>query len=362
MCHPDAFGCRGYPQGHCVPCLGRCRLHEWRWSCRRWRGHCHLKHWQAAAGRRRGLYRVITRRGLHFGRSMRLALFADGFSVVLAGRRRAMLEETGRGTRRRQPRRGDRGADRRYGTRNSFVRIVLSTAKATYGPLYLLFNNAGTSTRNILIEDLTLEQWSNVVWVNLTCSFPCAQHAFRMMKYQTPRGGRPINNGSCLGACSVGESDLYVATQARADWTDAMSLLLGWARIRYRVWADRGRQRRDNAQRRCRRRGRAGQRQRSKAEVRIHVNDVARGVAYMASLSLEANVQFMTVMATKMPYIGPRLMMAGTCVLRAADRSFSPGKVLPYRSTHKSLKPSSLVMAGLEPVCSIGLLTGTVSL
>jgi len=109
------------------------------------------------------------------------------------------------------------------------------TVKATYGRIDLLFNNAGTSTRTIPIEDLTLAQWSNVVAVNLTGSFLCAQHAFRMMRGQQPRGGRIINNGS---------------------------------------------------------------------NARIDVNDVARGVAYMASLSLDANVQFMTMMATKIPCIG----------------------------------------------------------
>lgn len=115
------------------------------------------------------------------------------------------------------------------------IESLFETVKATYGRIDLLFNNAGTSTRNIPIEDLTLAQWSNVVAVNLTGSFLCAQHAFRMMRSQRSRGGCIVNNGS---------------------------------------------------------------------DARIDVNDVARGVAYMASLSLDANVQFMTMMATKIPCIG----------------------------------------------------------
>ena len=182
------------------------------------------------------------------------------------------------------------------------IAALFDAVKATYGRIDLLFNNAGISTRNIPIEDLTLEQWSNVVAVNLTGSFLCAQHAFRMMK--EPDAARRTHHQQRLGlgACAAAEFDPVRGDQARADRTDAI-VVARWARIRYRVRADRYRQRRDHAQRRYRARPSAGQRQ-GRAEARIDVNDVARGVAYMASLSLEANVQFMTVMATKMPYIG----------------------------------------------------------
>ena len=124
---------------------------------------------------------VITEAGSGIGSATALALYADGFSVVLAGRRREMLEETATLAKASPPRMlvmptefSDPAA----------IAALFDTIKATYGRIDLLFNNAGISTRNIPIEDLTLEQWSNVVAVNLTGSFLCAQHAFRMMKSQ----------------------------------------------------------------------------------------------------------------------------------------------------------------------------------
>ena len=140
-----------------------------------------------------GKIAVITGAGSGIGRATALALFADGFSVVLAGRRRAMLEETAELAKATAPRILVVPTDV---TDPELIVALFDAVKATYGRIDLLFNNAGTSTRNIPIEDLTLEQWSNVVAVNLTGSFLCAQHAFRMMKDQTPRGGRIINNGS----------------------------------------------------------------------------------------------------------------------------------------------------------------------
>ncbi len=124
------------------------------------------------------------------------------------------------------------------------VAALFDTVKTTYGRLDLLFNNAGISTRNIAFEDLTIEQWSNVVAVNLTGSFLCAQHAFRMMKSQEPRGGRIINNGS-VSAHAAAKFDPYAATKHALTGL-TRSLSPGWARIRHRLRPDRHRQRRDH--------------------------------------------------------------------------------------------------------------------
>jgi NAD(P)-dependent dehydrogenase (short-subunit alcohol dehydrogenase family) len=128
---------------------------------------------------------VITGAGSGIGRATALALHADGFSVVLAGRRREMLDETAALAKSRPPRMLVVPTDI---TDPAAIASLFDTVKATYGRIDLLFNNAGISTRNIPIEDLTLEKWSSGVAVNLTGSFLCAQHAFRMMKSQQPRG------------------------------------------------------------------------------------------------------------------------------------------------------------------------------
>src|SRR6478672_3097990 len=130
-----------------------------------------------------GKIAVITGAGSGIGRATALALFADGFSVVLAGRRRGMLEETAVLAKASSPQMMVVPTDV---TDPGSIAALFDAVKATYGRIDLLFNNAGTSTRNIPIDDLTLEQWSNVVAVNLTGSFLCAQHAFSMMKSQRP--------------------------------------------------------------------------------------------------------------------------------------------------------------------------------
>src|SRR6185312_7283881 len=165
---------------------------------------------------------VITGAGSGIGRASALALHADGLSVVLAGRRRAMLEETAALANARPPRMLVVPTDV---AEPASVATLFETVKATYGRIDLLFNNAGISTRNIPIEDLTIEQWSNVVAVNLTGSFLCAQHAFRMMKSQDPRGGRIINNGSVSAHVPRRNSTPYAATKhALTGLTRSLSL------------------------------------------------------------------------------------------------------------------------------------------
>ncbi|HLY87506.1 MAG TPA: SDR family oxidoreductase [Acetobacteraceae bacterium] len=242
---------------------------------------------------------VITGAGSGIGRATALALHADGFSVVLAGRRRDMLEQTAALAKATPSGMLVVPTDV---TDPSSIAALFDTVKATYGRIDLLFNNAGTSTRNIPIEDLTYEQWSTVVATNLTGAFLCAQHAFRMMKSQTPRGGRIINNGSVSAHVPRRNSTPYVATKhgmtglTRSLSLDGREFDIACGQIDIGNAATTRNE--DTA------RGRLQATGRVEAEARIDVNDVARGVAYMASLSLEANVQFMTVMATKMPYIG----------------------------------------------------------
>src|SRR6266446_6965484 len=242
---------------------------------------------------------VITGSGSGIGRATAHVLLEAGWNVVLAGRRRDMLEETAAQAQAPAPRTLAVPTDIRDPAQ---IAALFDAVKRTYGRIDLLFNNAGVSTRGIAFEDLTFEQWSNVVAVNLTGSFLCAQHAFRMMKSQSPQGGRIINNGSVSAHVPRRNSTPYVATKhALTGLTRSLSLdgreyNIACGQIDIGNAATTRNE--DTA------RGRLQATGRTEAEPRIDVRDVAKGVVYMASLSLDANVQFMTVMATKMPYIG----------------------------------------------------------
>ena len=242
---------------------------------------------------------VITGAGSGIGRATAHALVADGWSVVLAGRRREMLEETAVLAEAPPPRTLVVPTDVRD---PAAIAALFEGVKESYGRLDLLFNNAGISTRGIPFEDLTVEQWSDVVAVNLTGSFLCAQHAFRMMKSQDPQGGRIINNGSVSAHVPRRNSTPYASTKhALTGLTRSLSLdgrLYNIACGQIDIGNAATTRNEDTA------RGRLQATGRVEAEPRMDVRDVAKGVVYMASLSLEANVQFMTVMATKMPYIG----------------------------------------------------------
>jgi NAD(P)-dependent dehydrogenase (short-subunit alcohol dehydrogenase family) len=258
-----------------------------------------------------GKIAVVTGAGSGIGRASALALLEAGFAVVLAGRRRNMLEETaalakpapvavpGGGEGASLPRSMVVPTDVSDPTA---IAALFDVVKNTYGHIDLLFNNAGISTRGIPFEDLTFEQWSNVVAVNLTGSFLCAQHAFRMMKSQDPQGGRIINNGSVSAHVPRRNSTPYVATKhALTGLTRSLSLdgrQYNIACGQIDIGNAATTRNEDTAQGRLQATGRV------EAEPRMDVEHVARGVVYMATLPLEANVQFMTVMATKMPYIG----------------------------------------------------------
>ena len=258
-----------------------------------------------------GKIAVITGAGSGIGRASALALLSVGFVVVLAGRRREMLEETA-ALAGPAPGAAPRGAEGAAPPRTlvvptdvsdpAAIAALFDAVKETYGRIDLLFNNAGISTRGIPFEELTYEQWTSVVAVNLTGSFLCAQHAFRMMKSQQPQGCRIINNGSVSAHVPRRNSTPYVATKhALTGLTRSLSLdgreyNIACGQIDIGNAATTRNE--DTA------RGRLQATGRVEAEPRMDVEHVARGVVYMATLPLEANVQFMTVMATKMPYIG----------------------------------------------------------
>jgi NAD(P)-dependent dehydrogenase (short-subunit alcohol dehydrogenase family) len=246
-----------------------------------------------------GKIAVVTGGGSGIGRATVHMLLDAGWNVVLAGRRADMLEETARLANAPPPRTLCVPTDLRD---KAQIDALFDAVKSTYGRIDLLFNNAGISTRNIPFEDLTYEQWSDVVAVNLTGAFLCAQHAFRMMKAQDPSGGRIINNGSVSAHVPRRNSIPYASTKhALTGLTRAISLdgreydiCCGQIDIGNAATS----RNKDTA------RGRLQASGRVEAEARIDVRDVAKGVLYMAELPPEANVLFMTVMANKMPYVG----------------------------------------------------------
>ena len=241
-----------------------------------------------------GKVALLTGAGSGIGRAASLALHAAGYSVVLAGRRAAELERTAASARMlpvptdiSQP---------------DSVRELFARTKEAFGRLDVLFNNAGIGAPGIPMEDLTYEQWSAVVAVNLTGAFLCAQEAIKIMKAQQPRGGRIINNGSISAHVPRPNSAPYTATKhAITGLTKCISL----DGRKYDIAC--GQIDIGNAATEMTERMTAGVPQADgtkMVEPRMDVRYVAEAVVYMANLPLDANVQFMTVMATKMPFIG----------------------------------------------------------
>jgi NAD(P)-dependent dehydrogenase (short-subunit alcohol dehydrogenase family) len=242
---------------------------------------------------------LVTGAGSGIGRAVSLAFHSSGYSVVLAGRRAAELERTAAMAERRDPPMLVVPTDI---TQPDAVAELFDRAKATFGRLDVLFNNAGTSAPGVPLEDLTFEQWNTVVAVNLTGAVLCAQHAIRLMKWQQPHGGRIINNGSISAHAPRPNSAPYTATKhAITGLTKSISL----DGRKYDIAC--GQIDIGNAATEMTERMTAGvmQADGTKApEPRMDVKLVADAVLYMANLPLEANVQFMTVMATKMPFVG----------------------------------------------------------
>src|SRR5580700_2657932 len=171
---------------------------------------------------------VITGAGSGIGRASALGLLEAGFAVVLAGRRRGMLEETAALAKAPPPLTLVVPTDV---SDPASIAALFEAVKQTYGRIDLLFNNAGTSTRGIAFEELTWEQWSNVVAVNLTGSFLCAQHAFRMMKEQQPQGGRIINNGSVSAHVPIRKFNVILPTEGYRRLAEGDALPLPWAGV-----------------------------------------------------------------------------------------------------------------------------------
>lgn len=242
---------------------------------------------------------LVTGAGSGIGRAVALAFHASGYSVVLAGRRTEALERTALAV---LPSSQKILAVPTDVSQPDSVRALFAKIEDEFGRLDVLFNNAGVAAPGIPMEDLTYEQWSTVLGVNLTGPFLCAQEAIRLMKAQTPRGGRIINNGSISAHVPRPHSAPYTATKhAITGLTKSISLDgreydIACSQI------DIG-----NAATEMTARMADGVPQANgtiATEPTIDLCHVAEAVLYMANLPLAANVQFMTVMATKMPFIG----------------------------------------------------------
>ncbi|WP_406512012.1 SDR family oxidoreductase [Streptomyces sp. NBC_00161] len=242
---------------------------------------------------------LVTGAGSGIGRSVALTLAAAGWSVAVAGRRTEPLEQTAKAA----GAGGDVLCVRADVSDPDDVAALFAAVREHHGRLDLLFNNAGTfGPGGVALEDLTYEAWRSVVDVNLTGSFLCAQAAFRQMKAQDPQGGRIINNGSISAHVPRPNSVAYTATKhAMTGLTKSLSL----DGRPYRIAC--GQIDIGNAATEMTERMQTGILQANgqlAVEPVMDAADVARTVLHMAELPLEANVQFATVMATTMPYIG----------------------------------------------------------
>ncbi len=242
---------------------------------------------------------VVTGAGSGIGRAVSLALQADGYCVVLAGRRAEKLIETAGAA---KPGGGEMLAVPADISQPDAVRHLFAKTKEAFGRLDLLFNNAGSSAPGVPMEDLTYEQWNTVVGANLTGAFLCAQEAIKMMKAQDPQGGRIINNGSLSAHVPRPNSAPYTATKHGITGLTKCISLDGRKHNIACGQIDVG-----NAVTEMTERMSKGVPQANgtrMVEPRMDVKHVADAVLYMANLPLEANVQFLTVMATQMPFIG----------------------------------------------------------
>jgi NAD(P)-dependent dehydrogenase (short-subunit alcohol dehydrogenase family) len=242
---------------------------------------------------------IVTGAGSGIGRATALALLQDGYSVVLAGRREEALVETREQSGERAARALAVVADV---TDDASIDALFETTRTAFGRLDLLFNNAGMGAPAVPLEELTAQQWKDVVAVNLTGAFLCTRAAFRLMKEQVPRGGRIINNGSISASSPRPNSAPYTATKHAITGLTKSTALDG---RRYNIAC--GQIDIGNAGTEMTARMAGGVLQANGAtavEPTMDVDHVARAVVYMASLPLDANVLFLTVMATGMPFVG----------------------------------------------------------
>ncbi len=246
-----------------------------------------------------GRVAIVTGAGTGIGKHSSLALLRDGYSVVLAGRRMDLLESTLGEAEEARARAIAVQTD--VGDPESVKAMFAKTMEA-FGRLDVVFNNAGTGSPPDNLEDLTFEQWKRVVDTNLTGTFLCTQEAFRIMKNQDPMGGRIINNGSISAYVPRPNSAPYTSTKhgvsglTKATSLDGRKYNIACSQI------DIG-----NAATEMTARMDSGILQANGdvvPEPRFDVNHVAESIVYISNLPLETNIQFMTIMATKMPYIG----------------------------------------------------------
>jgi NAD(P)-dependent dehydrogenase (short-subunit alcohol dehydrogenase family) len=241
---------------------------------------------------------IVTGAGTGIGRASAIALAKAGYAVGIVGRRKEPLEETAK--------LAGSGAKMLVLAHDvgkpDEVKALFAKAKQEFGRLDVLFNNAGMGTPAMPLEDLTYEQWSAVVAVNLTGPFLCTQEAFRIMKDQKPQGGRIINNGSISAHAPRPFSSPYTSTKHAISGLTKASALDGRAYNIAVGQIDIGNAATPMTERMTK--GVLQPNGEMKPEPRMDVEHVAQAVVQMASLPLESNVLFMTIMATKMPFVG----------------------------------------------------------
>jgi|SRR5579872_261444 len=242
---------------------------------------------------------IVTGAGGGIGKHAAIALAREHYALVLAGRRIETLEPVAQEVAKANSQALVVPTDV---TDPAAVRNLFAKTKDAFGRLDLLFNNAGISARATPLEDMAFEQWKSVVDTNLTGTFLCMQEAFKIMKSQDPRGGRIINNGSISAHTPRPNSAPYTATKHGITGLTKVGSLDG---RKYDIAC--GQIDIGNAASEMTERMKKGVPQANgtiAVEATMDPADVARAVVYMASLPLDANVQFMTIMATKMPFIG----------------------------------------------------------
>ena len=241
---------------------------------------------------------LVTGAGTGIGKAAALAMLKDGYRVALVGRRKELLDKTA----------ADSGAGERAMplpadlTKPENVKTVFSKVKDRWGRLDVLFNNAGMGAPAIPMEDLSIEQWKAVVDINLSAMFFCCQEAIRIMKAQEPRGGRIINTGSISAHAPRPYSVAYTATKHAVTGLTKCISLDGRKNDIACGQIDIGNAATEMTERMTK--GVPQANGTTMVEPRMDVAHVGSAVLYMANLPLEANVQFMTIMATKMPFVG----------------------------------------------------------
>jgi NAD(P)-dependent dehydrogenase (short-subunit alcohol dehydrogenase family) len=245
-----------------------------------------------------GKVAVVTGAGTGIGKAAALALLKEGYSVALAGRRAEPLEkavaESGAGSR-------AIAVPTDVGKPES-VSALFAKVKSAFGRLDVLFNNAGMGAPAIPMEDLTYEQWTAVVNANLTGAFLCTQEAIRIMKAQDPKGGRIINNGSISAHAPRPNSVAYTATKHAITGLTRSTSLDGRKNDIACSQIDIGNAATEMTERMTK--GILQPNGATMVEPRMDVRHVAEAIVFMAKLPLDANVQFMTIMATTMPFVG----------------------------------------------------------